>query len=183
MKLPKPGILLIAEPFLKDPSFTRSVVLLCDHQEEGSIGFLLNKNIEMEIGDLISDLAGYTFPVYFGGPVQIDTIHFLHNVPGLIKGSFEVGDGIFWGGDFDEVKKLIKADKLSKEDIKFFLGYSGWTVGQLEGELNDKSWLTTDATRKIVFFKNIKETWKESILHLGGAYTEMANYPLDPLLN
>jgi putative transcriptional regulator len=178
-----PGKLLIADPFLRDPNFLRSVVFLCDHKEEGSFGLLLNKQYEQVLGELIADLEDCKIPVYYGGPVQLDTVHFLHRRPELIPGGFEVIDGIHWGGDFEEVVNLIKADRLSARDIRFFIGYSGWGEGQLEQEMEQKSWITGDATNKLVFATNAGNTWKDALKQLGGEYVQMVNYPIDPQLN
>ena len=135
----------------------RTVVFLCEHREEGSFGFVLNKTFDQELGDLIKDAEGIRFPVYEGGPVQKDTLHFLHQCPGLIPGGIEVVDGIFWGGDFEDVLILLKEKKLSKKDIRFFLGYSGWSEGQLHGELEGKSWITREASRALVFNLNTQQ--------------------------
>ncbi len=177
-----PGKILIADPFLRDPNFIRSVVFICDHKDEGSFGLLLNKQHEQVLGELISDLEGCAIPVYLGGPVQIDTVHFLHRRPELISGGYEVTDGIFWGGDFEEVVKLIKTTRLSPKDIRFFIGYSGWGEGQLEEEMKQKSWITSEATSKLIF-GNANNTWKEALKELGGEYVQMVNYPIDPQLN
>ena len=180
---PDAGILLIAEPFLKDPNFIRTVVFLCEHQSQGSFGFVLNKQFEQSLDELISDLEGYPLPVYYGGPVQQDTIHFLHQYPDLIPDAQLVAPGIYWGGNFETVTALIKAKTISKHRIKFFIGYSGWADGQLIDEINEKSWLTVSATRKLVFETTHKEVWKQSLQHLGGEYEMMINFPIDPQLN
>lgn len=174
---------MIAEPFLKDPNFMRTVVFLCDHQEEGSFGFVINKTFNHTLDELMNDLEELKLPVYYGGPVQMDTIHFLHQYPDLIPGSFQVMDGIYWGGDFETAISLIKEGSLDLARIRFFIGYSGWGNGQLNDELKEKSWLTTQATRKLVFHKNIEEIWKDSLKELGGDYEMMANFPIDPQLN
>jgi len=183
MIVPGPGTLLIAEPFLKDPNFMRTVVFLCDHQEEGSFGFVINKTFEHTLDELMNDLEELKLPVYYGGPVQMDTIHFLHQYPDLIPGSFEVMDGIYWGGDFETAITLIREGSLDLNKIRFFIGYSGWGNGQLNDELKEKSWLTANATRKLVFHKNIEEIWKDALKELGGDYEMMANFPIDPQLN
>ena len=180
---PATGILLIADPFLKDPNFLRAVVLLCEHQEQGSFGFVLNKQITQTLDELISDLNGYKLPVYYGGPVQMDTIHFLHQYPDLIPESVKVTEDIYWGGNFETVTALIKNKSLDRKKIKFFIGYSGWGDGQLNGELEEKSWLTVSANRKLVFNTRHDEIWKGSLQELGGEYKMMINYPLDPQLN
>lgn len=180
---PAAGILLIAEPFLKDPNFLRTVVLLCEHKEEGSFGFVLNKQIEQTLDELITDLEGHHLPVYYGGPVQMDTIHFLHQYPDLIPESVKVSDDIFWGGNFETVTALIKNKSIDLSKIKFFIGYSGWGDGQLTGELEEKSWLTVKANRSLVFNTVYDQIWKNSLKVLGGEYERMINYPIDPQLN
>lgn len=183
MVQPGPGILLIAEPFLKDPNFQRTVVFLCDHQEEGSFGFVINRDFGHTLDELMNDMDQLKIPVYYGGPVQMDTIHFLHLYPDKIAGSFEVFNGIHWGGDFETAVELLKEGSIDPEKIRFFLGYSGWGQGQLSEELKEKSWLTAEATRKLVFHKNISEIWKDSLRHLGGEFEMMSNFPIDPQLN
>lgn len=180
---PGPGILLIADPFLKDPNFLRTVVLLCEHKDEGSFGFVLNKKIDQTLDELLTDFEGFNLPVYFGGPVQTDSIHFVHQYPDLIDDSFEVASGIYWGGNFETVKALIKNKIVNTSKIKFFLGYSGWGNGQLNNEMEEKSWLTVDATRQLVFNTSPDKVWKESLQHLGGEYKQLINYPVDPQLN
>ena len=178
-----PGILLLSDPFLKDPNFHRSVVFLCEHRDEGSFGFVLNKTQDYELGDLVQDAEGIRFPVFEGGPVQKDTLHFLHQCPDRIPGGVEVVDGIFWGGDFAVVLSLLRENKLDKKDLRFFIGYSGWSEGQLEEELKEKSWITRAASKKLVFNLQTNETWKAALGELGGEYTQMVNYPTDPQLN
>lgn len=180
---PGPGILLIADPFLKDPNFSRTVVFLCEHKSEGSFGFVLNKKYEQTIDELIGGLEGYPYPVYYGGPVQLDTIHFLHQYPDLIPDAVEVADGIYWGGDFMALTALIRSGDIDQAKLKFFIGYSGWGEEQLSGEIAEKSWLTVDATRKLVFDTPHLEVWKNSLKRLGGEYEMMINFPIDPQLN
>jgi putative transcriptional regulator len=177
------GILLISDPFLKDPNFMRTVVLICDHQAEGTFGFVLNRPYDQQLGDLITDLEGSKFPVYYGGPVQVDTVHFLHKCPDLIPGGMEVIDGIYWGGDFEIVVSLIKEKKLKQTDIRFYIGYSGWGEGQLETEMKEKAWITFNATKKLVFHKQAEMIWQDALKAMGGEYAQMVNYPIDPQLN
>ncbi len=180
---PAPGILLIADPFLKDPNFLRTVVFLCEHKEDGSFGFVLNRKYENTLDELIPELIGHQLPVYYGGPVQIDTIHFLHQYPDQIPGGHEILKGVYWGGDFEAVVNLIKNDDIDAGKIRFYIGYSGWSTGQLKEEMIEKTWLTVKATRKLVFHLNYEEIWKDSLKHLGGDFEMMINFPLDPQLN
>lgn len=177
------GMLLIADPFLKDPNFQRTVVFLCEHQDEGSFGFVLNRSYEYTLNELVSGLDDLTIPVFYGGPVQIDTIHFLHQYPDLIPGGYEVTDGIFWGGDFELAINLIRDKQIDPQRIRFYIGYSGWGSGQLNDEMKEKSWLTVQANRKIIFHKKADEIWKDSLRLLGGEYEMMINFPIDPQLN
>jgi putative transcriptional regulator len=174
---------LIADPFLKDPNFMRTVVFLCEHQDEGSFGFVLNRNYDYTLDELVNGLDDLKLPVFYGGPVQMDTIHFLHQYPEKIPGGYEISEGVFWGGDFDVAIQMIRKGEVNLQRIRFYIGYSGWGTGQLNDELNEKSWLTVKATRKIIFLKETEEIWKESLKLLGGDYEMMINFPIDPQLN
>jgi putative transcriptional regulator len=180
---PGPGILLIADPFLKDPNFLRTVVFLCEHKESGSFGFVLNRKYENTLDELVPGLENLKLPVFYGGPVQIDTIHFLHQYPEEIPGSEEVIKGVYWGGDFETVITMLKSGTIDPERIRFYVGYSGWSDGQLNSELEEKSWLTVAGTRKLIFHRNYQEIWKDSLKQLGGDYEMMINFPIDPQLN
>ena len=180
---PTSGILLIADPFLKDPNFMRSVVFICEHQDEGTFGFVLNKKFEQTIDDLITNFDGFPIPVYYGGPVQNDTIHFVHQYPEEIPGGKEIMKGIYWGGDFNILTKMVKNRTIDYDKVRFFIGYSGWSKGQLSEEIAEKSWLTVDATAPLVFHQKPDDIWKDSLKHLGGAYEILINYPIDPQLN
>ena len=155
----------------------------CEHTDVGSVGFVLNKIHDQTLGDLLSGLEESTLPVYYGGPVQIDSLHFLHVCPHEILGGIEVIDGIFWGGDFAAAMEAIKTKSISEKDIRFFVGYSGWGEGQLKEEMKEKSWITNDGSRKIVFPDDVNNTWKYALKQLGGEYAQMVNYPLDPQFN
>ncbi|MEN9459613.1 MAG: hypothetical protein RL135_2236, partial [Bacteroidota bacterium] len=95
------GILLLSDPFLKDPNFIRTAVLICDHNEEGDIGFILNKKTDQILGDVVEIADGLTLPVFEGGPVEQQTLHFIHRRPDIITEGIEISTGIYWGGDFD----------------------------------------------------------------------------------
>ncbi len=180
---PGPGTLLIADPFLKDPNFLRTVVFLCEHRDEGSFGFVINRQYENTLDELIPELEQHKIPVYYGGPVQQDTIHFLHQYPDEVPGGIEVVKGVWWGGDFEKLVELIKRDDFTADKVRFYIGYSGWSNGQLDEGMKEKTWLTVEATRKLIFHKNYEEIWKESLRMLGGDYEMMINFPIDPQLN
>ena len=177
------GILLIADPFLKDPNFMRTVVFLTEHGKEGTVGFVINRQFENTLDELIPEIEGHKLPVYYGGPVQPNTIHFLHRYPDKVPGGIEVMKGIYWGGDFDSVVDLINNGNLDEEKIRFYIGYSGWNAGQLEDEMKEKTWLTVEAARHLIFHSDAEQIWKDSLKHLGGEYEMMINFPIDPQLN
>ncbi len=181
---PASGILLIAEPFLKDPSFMRSVVLLCRHEtEEGSFGFVLNNLFPQKLDELLPVFSGFDWPVYNGGPVQPDTLHYVHQYPSLLPESVKITDKCYWGGDYDTLRDLILEGSIDPGKVKFFLGYSGWSEGQLVGEIEENSWLTVEATKKIIFETPQDAIWKASLIQLGGKYERMIHFPTDPQLN
>ncbi|MCL4135193.1 UNVERIFIED_CONTAM: hypothetical protein GTU68_051411 [Idotea baltica] len=181
---PKKGNLLIAEPaIIGDISFNRSIVLLADHTQEGSIGFILNKPLEYNINDLVPEVDA-SFKVYNGGPVEQDNLYFIHKVPHLIPNSIEISLGIFWGGDFSMVAELISNNTINENDIRFFLGYSGWDTNQLETELKANSWLVTENVyKKNIIEKDYEYFWKEKMLELGGEYSIWSNAPENPNYN
>lgn len=178
------GYLLIADPFLNDPNFLRSVVFLCEHSETlGSMGFVLNKPFEHSIQDLLEVMENNDFPVFIGGPVQRDHLFFIHNQPNILQDGIEIIPGIFWGNDLEKVFEKIKTGFLNESNVKFFMGYSGWEMGQLEYEMKLKSWLTIKADEQFIFATNPKNLWQEALQKKGGKYTQLINYPIDPLLN
>ncbi len=182
---PTKGHLLIAEPsVLGDVSFNRSVILLANHNNEGSVGFILNKPLDVTLCDLIEGLDSCDIPIYNGGPVEQDNIYFIHTVPELLEGSQEISGGIYWGGDFERAMDLILNNKISTDSIKFFLGYSGWGSHQLEDELEDHTWVVQKNSSQVELLKmNDQAFWREKIKELGGSYLIWSNAPENPQCN
>ena len=180
---PERGRLLISEPFLPDPNFERTVVLLCEHTEEGSFGFVLNKPSIMKAGDVMDELKNFDHEIYVGGPVQQDTLHFIHRTESIENG-VEILKGIYWGGTFDQVLNLADTHQLFPADIKFFLGYSGWDAGQLEEELEQNSWIVCNFVSEDLLFETEPALmWKKALENMGGRFSVYSNYPVDPRLN
>jgi putative transcriptional regulator len=181
---PQAGALLIADPFLKDTNFSRAVVFLCEHRMDGSFGLVINKPLDMVLDEVIDGITEKDIKIFYGGPVELDTIHFLHQLPDLIPGSVRVSTDIYWGGDFDLVIQLINNKEIDLTKIRFFLGYSGWQEGQLNAEIVEtKSWLTVMANRKLIFHKNLENIWGDALTTLGNQYALLKHYPIDPQLN
>lgn len=178
------GDLLISEPFLPDPNFERTVILLCEHDKDGSFGFVLNKPSVVELEEVIENGSGCKEKLYVGGPVQQNSLHFIHRAKDSMQSGVEIINGIYWGGDFEKLFLLINTNQLAETDFRFFLGYSGWSEGQLEEELEAKSWIVyKGATPDQVFDLDPDVLWREVLKELGGKYKMFSNYPDDPRLN
>jgi putative transcriptional regulator len=171
------GKILLAEPFMLDPNFKRSAVLLCEHNEEGTVGFILNKPLNMRIDELVDGFPEFDSEVLFGGPVQTDTIHYIHNVGDLLEDSREVVDGVYWGGDFEKLKFLISSQLIQPNNIRFFVGYSGWTEGQLEDEMGFGSWLVAEMHANYLFKSNPDDLWQQVMENMGNTYSVIAQMP------
>lgn len=181
---PSKGHLLIAEPsIIGDVSFNRAVVLLAEYNESGSIGFILNKPLRYTLKDFVPEITS-DLPIYNGGPVEQDNLYFIHCVPELIPESIEISSGIYWGGDFDAILNLLKNDKLNPDQIRFFLGYSGWDPGQLSQELELNSWVVVpNVYNGKIIGRSDMNFWKEKMLELGGEYLIWSNAPENPSFN
>lgn len=178
------GHLLIAEPSLMgDSSFSKSVVLLADLTENGSVGFILNKPLQLFVNDLVKEID-IALPVYKGGPVEQDSLYFIHKVPHLIKDSIQIDDDLYWGGDYKELVNGINSKTIKSDDIRFFLGYSGWTRDQLDNEIVEKSWIVSlNEHSERIIHPEFNQLWKNKMNQLGGDYAIWSNAPEDPLLN
>lgn len=183
MKRLQTGDLLISDPFLKDPNFSRAVIILCEHQSSGSFGLILNKPNSFALHELMEHFEDTNWNTFNGGPVAQNSIHFLHTAPELIPEGMEVLPGVFWGGDFNAVIKSILEKMITPDRLKFFVGYSGWAANQLEQEMEEHTWLNVQATKALLFNTPPDEIWKKALVHMGGNYAQMANYPIDPQLN
>ncbi len=180
---PKAGRLLVSEPYLPDPNFERTIILLCEHNEEGTVGFVLNKPSLSKLGELIKDLSQLENIVCMGGPVQQDTLHYIHRCP-HIEGAIEVSERIYWGGEFEQLIAKLESHQLSPTDIKFFLGYSGWSPGQLEEEIKVNSWIVSNlASEELLFETMEEEMWRKTLRTMGGRFSMYSNYPIDPSMN
>ncbi len=184
-KLLKPctGRLLISEPSLQDFYFKKSVVLLAEHSAEGSFGLIINKPIHMRLREISSEFPDFDAKVFLGGPVKTDSIFFIHTRNDLIPDSQEVLKDLFWGGDIRQVKRLLDNHELGPDDIRFFVGYSGWAANQLEEELERNSWIVSKTFKDQVISNQPEMLWSDILKSLGGDYPLWANFPNDPGLN
>jgi putative transcriptional regulator len=178
------GTVLLAQPFMEDSNFGRAAVLITDHHEtEGTVGFILNKRLNTKINTLIDDFPEIDAEVYVGGPVAHDTLHYIHDRGDILDNSIPVIDGVYWGGDYEKLKFLIESKLIESHNVKFFLGYSGWSAGQLDDELEYGSWMITQMDANYAFKKRSGELWKMITRNKGGHYTVIAEMPKSNLLN
>jgi putative transcriptional regulator len=179
---PKRGRIIISEPFLPGNYFSRSTILLVEHSDKGAIGFILNKPVETAVKDLFKDFPDFGAEVYVGGPVGNESIYYIHTLGDKLHGSIHVKDNLYWGGDFDHLKALIGAGLVELNQVRFFIGYSGWSEGQLEKEIIENSWLVTDAPVEAIMNSD-EDFWIDSVKNAGGHYELWQNFPEDPTLN
>lgn len=177
------GDLLISEPYLGDKNFERSVVLLGSHNNDGSLGFVMNKKSQMFLSDVVDELGSFDAPLYIGGPVEQDTLHFIYRNELPLDGTIPLINNLYWGGDFEHLKMILRNGMVNEKDIRFFLGYSGWHEGQLQNELNEKVWITHRLSAEELFELDTEEMWRGILKNMGGQYKILSNYPIDPRLN
>ena len=176
------GKLLISEPLLQDENFHRSVIYLCYQTNKESLGFILNKYEGKMLNFFIEDSVNLDFPVYFGGPVETESLHFIHSVPEIAGGEL-IADNIYWSGDVEQIVEGMKTGKVNTSNCRFFTGYSGWSEGQIEAELDMNAWLVANSNSELVFETDIKTLWNESIKSLGKNYSTLLFMPDKPELN
>lgn len=173
------GQVLIAQPYMTDTNFKRSVICMCEYtKDDGSLGFILNKPINMDVTELIGDVRTEDkFLAYYGGPVATDTLHYIHNVGDLLDDSILISPGIYWGGDFKKLKFLIESGLISSNNIRFYVGYSGWEAGQIEQELVAGSWVVSDLYPNYIFKSKPASLWQTALDHKGDAFSIIAQIP------
>lgn len=176
------GNILIAEPFLEGKYFSRSVIFIVEHDDKGTIGFVLNKPMGHTTSELVTELGGVHLPVYIGGPVEQNQLYYIHTHSEL-DDALHIANGIYWGGDFVQLAGMLKSGQILSEDIRFFSGYSGWESGQLGNEMEDDTWMVGDITKEYMFTLPDENIWENSMRGLGERYKVWANFPEDPIMN
>lgn len=176
---PSKGKVLIAEPFMGDYYFKRSVILLAEHNEEGSFGMVFNKPLQIKINDLITDFPKFDADLFLGGPVKTDSLFYIHKFQDVAD-CIKINNDLYWGGDIDNIKDLIANNKLNKDNIRFFIGYSGWIPKQLDSELRMHSWVVTRSKTDILLKESPDLIWKKIVQGLGEDYAHWINFPVNP---
>tara|TARA_B110001454_G_scaffold210856_1_gene225851 strand:+ start:79 stop:630 length:552 start_codon:yes stop_codon:yes gene_type:complete len=179
----KKGRLLISEPSLNDNVFFKSVVLLTHHNDEESIGLILNHPTKINLNEILNNIPLSDFPIYIGGPVEKQSLHFIHTLGSIIPNSKQIIDGIYFGGDFDTVIQLMHDKKITKNEIRFFVGYSGWEAEQLNNEIRDDAWIVQTAKNELCMNYSTPKLWSDIIKTKKMEHAIWANMPKDPSLN
>ncbi len=179
------GMFLIATPALRDPNFRQTVVLLCEHGEDGALGVVVNRPTEINITEVLPQvpiLEGQPHRVFAGGPVQRNSLLILYRVAEEPSETHHVVNGVYLGGNVQTLERILEKPS-SDESFRAFMGYSGWAPGQLENELEAGSWLTIPADPTLVFEKDPAHIWAEVLQTLDISYKMYADMPADPTLN
>lgn len=179
----KKGRLLISEPSLSDNFFFKSVVLLTHHDDEESIGLILNHPTKINLNEILNDIPLSDLPIYIGGPVEKQSLHFIHTLGNIIPDSKEIIDDIYFGGDFDKVLQLMHEKKITKHEIRFFVGYTGWGVEQLNKEIRNDAWIVETAKHELCMNYSTPKLWSDIIKTKKMEYAIWANMPKNPNLN
>lgn len=179
----EPGTLLAAWPDLMDPNFMHSVLLMCQHSAEGAYGLVINRPLEIGIGELLPEhpaLAGSEFPVHLGGPVDHSCLQFVHRAPADIKGGMELGAGLYLGGELDDLGAYLKSEgKAAEAKVRVMLGYSGWGEGQLDQELSKGSWLPASIQSDVIFAEDGRSVWRQVVRSIGPEGANLEHQPPD----
>lgn len=180
---PQKGRILISEPFLMDNYFKRSIVLITEHTDEGTIGFVLNKPVDIPINEIVEDFPKTNADVSIGGPVSTNTLHYIHTLGDIVPESTRVLGNLYWGGNFEVIERLHRSGNISNNQIKFFLGYSGWSPNQLEDELSGNAWIVEQLTADQIMTPMSQNFWKRQLSKMGNKYRMWSNFPEDPEMN
>ena len=180
------GSLLIASPVLPDPNFSRTVILLCNHNDQGSFGLIINRSTQLKAPDLFSDidiLKSYNEKVYIGGPVSQSMVFYLYRSSRDVIDLDEICSGVYLGSSLETLESLYCDIENPEENIRFYLGYSGWSGGQLDGEMEQNSWLIQNANEKLVFLDSEELIWLKAVNSLGEKYQYLTKAPVNPQWN
>ena len=180
------GSLLIANPVLPDPNFSRTVILLCNHNDQGSFGLVINRSTQLKAPDLFSDidiLRSYNAKIYMGGPVSQSMVFYLYRSAKDVIDLDKICSGVYLGSNLETLELLYLDIKNPEENIRFYLGYSGWSGGQLDGEMEQNSWLIQNANEKLVFLDSEELIWLKAVNSLGEKYQYLTKAPVNPQWN
>ncbi len=179
---PKQGTLLVSEPMLPDPNFFRSVILLTKHDPSGTVGFVLNHISVINVDNVLPEFTVEGIPIFIGGPIGNDQLFFIHTLGEQISDSQKIIDGLYLGGDMRQLESLLITGIATSDQVRFFVGYSGWEEEQLSLEVEDNAWIVAETTPQQVM-RDSDEYWKEVMAGLGKNFEVLSRFPSNPDLN
>ena len=179
---PQQGTLLVSEPMLPDPNFFRSVILLTKHDETGSLGFVLNHISVVNVDNVLPEFTVPGIPIFIGGPMGNDQLFFIHTIGDQLQDSAKIMEGLYFGGDLVQLETMLKTGIINSEQVRFFVGYSGWDPDQLDYEIEENSWIVASTTPQQVM-SDSDEYWKEIMVGLGKEFEVLSKFPSNPELN
>lgn len=183
---PKAGHLLLAEPMMSDPNFSRTAVLIIEHEaDEGQLGLVLNRELDIPVDVLLDGwLAKDKMNLFNGGPVEIDQLLFLHRLGDVIDDCYQVMPGLWTGGNMDQLHDYLASGGETEGVIRIFVGYSGWIKGQLTAEILQNSWgVNTNPDVRDLLRGSGEEYWRREVGRLGPDYRSWLSIPQHPSLN
>ena len=155
------GKILISTPSLNDPNFDKVVIFIAEYNEKGALGFVINTLLPRTFNELTAYKHSPPLPIYEGGPVQKESVYFVHRRPDLITGGTQITDSIYLAGDFKQAVECMGNKTLPANDIKLFIGYCGWDEGELEEEITEGSWLICSISAQTVFVPPVAMLWEQ----------------------
>jgi putative transcriptional regulator len=191
-RVPKPSVggIIVADPFLLDHYFERSTILITHLNTKGAMGLILNKVTEFSLNEAVDEFPYFDAQLYFGGPVETDTLSYIHTLGNKLENSSHICENLWWGGDFDHLRLLIDSNQVKKNQIRFYAGYAGWDPHQLEFEISEKSWIVHQDppsirvdVKKWIFEHAPENLWSDVLRSMGNEYKILSNFPRDPSLN
>ena len=179
-KLIELGAVLISKPFIEDKRFEKTIILIIEHNTNGTVGLILNKSISTRMHEIIKDFYEFNIELNYGGPVDTNNLLFIHKYPDIISDSKNIKNGLFLGGDLEDVIKGFRSGEISNNLICFFMGYAGWEKGQLEIEIEEGSWILHEIDINKI---NQNLNWSELLIDINKEYEIWATAPSDFHLN
>jgi|APGre2960657444_1045066.scaffolds.fasta_scaffold32733_2 putative transcriptional regulator len=175
------GCVLLSDPFTQDPYFSRSAILLCRHNKKETFGFVLTNYIEIDLHKLDENMPEIITKISFGGPVEKDNLFYIHTFGKEIEGAEKIMDTLYFGGDYEMLFELIKAEPKRINEVRFFIGYAGWDFEQLNNEMKDHSWIAvTNISEKEILSTSSDHFWKDCMTKQGSKFEMISNFPLNP---
>ena len=174
------GNVLISEPFMNDFHFRRSVILIIDHNEEGSLGVIFNKRLTIPFNEIVQGFPEFKADVYLGGPVETDRLFFIHTIGEMIPDSYKISEGLYWSGNVNALKAMIKMDLIKPHEVRFYVGYAGWDGGQLRNELKANTWVVGRFTSKQLLRTMPGKMWSDFVKQIGKRYALWDKFPVNP---